>query len=821
MRVDAISIPAAAADASTAAGPVLSAPWSFSATLASFMPRNAPEDHQVQSATIGTTAKSDSKIGEKLGAELGVASGIKVGASLKAKSAGKSSAKLNAKPSVNSAIAPEIHASLPTYPVSDSILGTLLTTSLTTSPTTSPTLAKTADAPPLSSALPVVSAAQITPGTFPLAGTSNASTPQDHPGSTVTSASPLAVPRRTEAPLTSNFSQALDIRPPNSGAANAPVNAPGPTETNPKSGELPSASDRAASDAARLSTRVPTRTSTAQAQFSTSMASVLPMPTVLASLGPASLTPVSPMPSPATTTPVSTAPPSADSQFQAPIPVGATIFALDQSPIIQSPSAQAGPFSPTPLTSLDPLTRPAPPSLIKNFPVQPLDQATFSPAYSSSPVASTNSAFNTSTRTTALTSFSPMTAPIPVLQSPIRDINLVPITEGGNAKQPAALKSSDSKVGSSISPTSSSPTLAAIPTLQSPIRNINPAPVTEPANTKQRAALNASDSKVRNATPAKFAPGGPIASELAPTPGSASLDAAPAQALSSDATITVAAQNIASNNVTSVDSNFAPNSGVSVPTPASVAAATSDVPSNGKPGISAQPAPAAATQTTRPYEKSEKKSSSAVLPNAAPSRTAPLRDASATLASGKDSWATLTAAAPPASATPPHIASDAAPELPKTHQMLDSAPPSPPTPPIAPYTASAGRMNAQMHVGIRTEAFGAVEIHTVVQQSQVGITVHAERDIAHWFSSEFPGLESGLNKNHLNLTVVDFDSGRSGVQTATSFQQGQPEQHFSNTPGSQSPALPNQDTASESAAADILTSDLSVGPAQNHVSIHV
>jgi hypothetical protein len=152
--------------------------------------------------------------------------------------------------------------------------------------------------------------------------------------------------------------------------------------------------------------------------------------------------------------------------------------------------------------------------------------------------------------------------------------------------------------------------------------------------------------------------------------------------------------------------------------------------------------------------------------------------------------------------------------------MLDSAPPAPPTPPIAPDPAAA-QMNAQMHVGIRTEAFGVVEIHTVVQQSQVGITVHADRDIAHWFTSELPGLESGLNKNHLNLTAVDFDNGRSGVQTATSFQHGHPQQHLSETPGSQSAALPDQNTASESAAADILTSDLSIGPAQTHVSIHV
>jgi hypothetical protein len=156
--------------------------------------------------------------------------------------------------------------------------------------------------------------------------------------------------------------------------------------------------------------------------------------------------------------------------------------------------------------------------------------------------------------------------------------------------------------------------------------------------------------------------------------------------------------------------------------------------------------------------------------------------------------------------------------------MLDSAPPAPSTPP-APPIATDPSAAAQMHVGMRTDAFGAVEIHTVVQQSQIGITVHSDRDIARWFSSEVPGLESGLNKSHLNLTAVDFDHGRSGVQTATSFQQGQPRQYFSETPGSPSAASRDasseKDTASESAAIDILPPDLSVGPAQTHVSIHV
>ena len=153
--------------------------------------------------------------------------------------------------------------------------------------------------------------------------------------------------------------------------------------------------------------------------------------------------------------------------------------------------------------------------------------------------------------------------------------------------------------------------------------------------------------------------------------------------------------------------------------------------------------------------------------------------------------------------------------------MLDSAPPAPTTPPAAPMATDLAT-TAQMHVGMRTDAFGAVEIHAVVQQSQIGITVHSDRDIARWFSSEVPGLESGLNKNHLNLTAVNFDNGRSGVQTATSFQHGQArQQHFTETSGSAYAALPVPNTPPASVAGDILPSDLSTGSKKTHVSIHV
>ena len=197
-----------------------------------------------------------------------------------------------------------------------------------------------------------------------------------------------------------------------------------------------------------------------------------------------------------------------------------------------------------------------------------------------------------------------------------------------------------------------------------------------------------------------------------------------------------------------------------------------------------------------------------------------------TLPTGTDPSPAITVPSPPAAPPPAPVDSDQTPPLPQTHQMLDSAPPATPA---SDLTALPGDVHtdaqtpAQMHVGLRTDAFGAVEIHTVVQQSQIGITVHSDRDISRWFSSEVPGLESGLNNSHLNLTAVNFDHGRSGVQAETSFQHGQSRQQYSQTPGSPSaPSSGSSFTKPETAelpAVDILSPDLSAGSAQIRVSI--
>ncbi len=189
---------------------------------------------------------------------------------------------------------------------------------------------------------------------------------------------------------------------------------------------------------------------------------------------------------------------------------------------------------------------------------------------------------------------------------------------------------------------------------------------------------------------------------------------------------------------------------------------------------------------------------------------------------GKDAPAALPA--PPASMAAPQTVSAGAPELPKSHQMLDS-----PTATTPSHVTSSGsgpatdaEMSGQMHVGIRTDAFGTVEIHTVVEHSQIGLTVHGDRDIARWFTSEVPGLEAGLNKSHLNLTGVDFQSS---AQSSAGFQQGQSRQSFSQPQNSSlrnaGEALPEEKTVLKSVDADILPSDVVHGTSRSHVSIHI
>jgi len=171
-----------------------------------------------------------------------------------------------------------------------------------------------------------------------------------------------------------------------------------------------------------------------------------------------------------------------------------------------------------------------------------------------------------------------------------------------------------------------------------------------------------------------------------------------------------------------------------------------------------------------------------------------------------------------ASVAPPHASSSSETrEAPKT--------PTPPDPtPAAGSALAAARIatdvggDVQMHVGIRTAAFGAVEIYTSVHQNQVGIAVHGERGMAHWFSSEVQNLEFGLKDHHLHLTTVEMDKGGTGLQTSTGSQQQNPHRNFQATRGWQNQRIEQREKAELIEAVPV---GLPAWSGENRVSIHI
>lgn len=332
-----------------------------------------------------------------------------------------------------------------------------------------------------------------------------------------------------------------------------------------------------------------------------------------------------------------------------------------------------------------------------------------------------------------------------------------------------------------------------------------------------------------------------VDSTVKPTSADATIAALPSAKLGVDTASTGGSivSRLPSNNVPPTSSNADSSSNalapVATPIPGANSGANSETMNTAHVNAASVTAPTAAIGITDAATANvattattvDKKPLIAVQSNVGSPQDLSLHGAFVAIAPANDPSATLTASGPPAPAPTAATSSDPAAALPQTHQMLDSVLPDTPAPagaPIAPGSAAELQMNAQvnaqMHLDIHTDAFGAVEIHTVVQQSQVGITVHANGDIARWFNSEVPGLESGLNKSHLNLTTVDFDNGRSGVHTASGFQQGQPRQNFSQRQETAHSAPPGEAAAPISTAVDMLPSELSNGQLITRVSIH-
>jgi hypothetical protein len=64
---------------------------------------------------------------------------------------------------------------------------------------------------------------------------------------------------------------------------------------------------------------------------------------------------------------------------------------------------------------------------------------------------------------------------------------------------------------------------------------------------------------------------------------------------------------------------------------------------------------------------------------------------------------------------------------------------------------------SEMHIGMRMPAFGSVEVHTSVHQSEVGITVGSEHgDLKTFLNAEIPALRDSLNQQNLQFSHLNF-----------------------------------------------------------------
>lgn len=93
---------------------------------------------------------------------------------------------------------------------------------------------------------------------------------------------------------------------------------------------------------------------------------------------------------------------------------------------------------------------------------------------------------------------------------------------------------------------------------------------------------------------------------------------------------------------------------------------------------------------------------------------------------------------------------------------------------------------SEMHIGLRTQAFGSVEVHTVVRDSQVGLSVGSERgDLRSYLTTEVSGLQTAFRQQDLRFDNIRFLESSTG--TSAGFSGGSNSQpHSSNQ--QQSPA---------------------------------
>lgn len=197
----------------------------------------------------------------------------------------------------------------------------------------------------------------------------------------------------------------------------------------------------------------------------------------------------------------------------------------------------------------------------------------------------------------------------------------------------------------------------------------------------------------------------------------------------------------------------------------------------------------------------------------------PQHEASAPATLTKDAVTTVMVPSDTVSPLPAHPRSSETREAPTPPQLPEASASGPESSSTARVTTEPGG-EMQMYVGIKTAAFGAVEIYTSVHQNQVGLSVRGEHGMAHWLGNEVQSIESGLKDHQLNLTTVEMDKSGTEFQTGSGSQQQQQQQHnFFAVRNSPNNLIRERTHDSEPIAA--VLPGLPAWSAGNRVSIHV
>ena len=87
--------------------------------------------------------------------------------------------------------------------------------------------------------------------------------------------------------------------------------------------------------------------------------------------------------------------------------------------------------------------------------------------------------------------------------------------------------------------------------------------------------------------------------------------------------------------------------------------------------------------------------------------------------------------------------------------------PLPSEPPSAAVVQTARMIEnigqSEMHIGLRTQAFGSVEVHTALREAQLGLAVSSERgDLRSLLQSDVPALQNALQQHDLRFENIRF-----------------------------------------------------------------